>query len=762
MLVFNESAQITIEYDILANTTRVDSNSELTGKSKPNKSSSAALHVEPNSAESNIAINANVAAQDNHSKQTSNNNDAHICMPSSLTNKITILNNIATSALCATATNANTANIIRPKIAAENSQTATISSLTAASNIQANKLASSNSDNLNAIINIAIVQRRCPQLKRFFDYLEAGILPDNDQLARKTRFEAESYFIRDNVLFHIYAPRNLNLDTPRHCHEQVVVPLEMRNQILRAFHDELAHPGFERGYATIRTRYYWPTIYNDVKDYALSCDTCQRNKRQYHAIRAPLCPLPIGDIFSRIHIDIIGILPESGPTQIPTVNTGAPYRYVLLVVDSFSKWIEAYPLRTQTSLEIAEVLFREYFSRYGYPNQINSDRGANLISRIMQHLCKRCNIKRVVTSAYHQSANSAAERQVATLTAAIRCYIDNQHQWYEALPSVLQAFRATVCTQSTEFSPFEICFGRIMRTATDVMLAPATGYADVDAYIQDLIPRLELIRDIASDNSDQHQQIYKQIYDRNTADITLREGTKHWLYMPEAKKGVNKKLRELYSGPVYITQQCSDTNYTVRDVKTNKPLAYSVHRSRLKPCNNYRDTYEYNELTQFDFDDDTDLLSQEVPQYEQIQDELVDLTQTGTNAASDSIPQNDDDENVEEQNLNVDVPPTGAIQKDAEEQEDSFLKHTQNYDVEQTKQQNTTKPVMHQAKELTGVKTQNKVKYFRVKWADEQMKQVWVDAQNIPDRLKQMFYIKHNQQGKIRKSYKNRNTKQAK
>ena len=159
-------------------------------------------------------------------------------------------------------------------------------------------------------------------------------------------------------MYHVYAPRNLNLDTPRYCHEQVVIPTSMKNEVLTSFYNDFAHAGFDRMHASLRTCYFWPTLYNDIKDYTSTCQTCQQNKRQYHATRAPLCLLPIGDVFARIHIDLIGVLPESGQNK---------YKYILIVVDSFSPWIEAFPLITQTSSEIAEVPFREYFCRYGFP-----------------------------------------------------------------------------------------------------------------------------------------------------------------------------------------------------------------------------------------------------------------------------------------------------------------------------------------------------------------------------------------------------------
>lgn len=56
----------------------------------------------------------------------------------------------------------------------------------------------------------------------------------------------------------------------------------------------------------------------------------------------------------------------------PLTKTTEGHKYILLVVDSFSKWPEAFPLRTQKSSEIAKVLFREICCQYGAPYTIVS------------------------------------------------------------------------------------------------------------------------------------------------------------------------------------------------------------------------------------------------------------------------------------------------------------------------------------------------------------------------------------------------------
>ena len=577
-----------------------------------------------------------------------------------------------------------------------------------------------------AIVDIAEAQRKAPELERFFNYIEHDVLPENEILARKTSVECDRFYIRDNILYHTFTPRNANTDIPRNSHEQIVIPSNMKNEIIKSFHDDFAHAGFDRMYASIRTRNFWVDMYNNIRDYVTTCETCQKNKRHYHAIRAPLCPIPVEDVFSRIHLDIVGILPESGDNK---------YKYILIVADSFSKWIEAYPLKTQTSVEIAEVLFREYFSRYGFPIQIVTDRGANLISRVMQQLCKFCKISRMATSAFHQSANSMAERNIGTLIAAVRCYIMSQNDWYNVLPSILMALRATVCTQSTEFSPYEVLFGRIMRTSTDLLFAPSTGYKDVDEYITQLMPRLQLMRQIALANCDAHQEFYKKQYDRKAKEVNLPIGSKHWLFMPQAKKGVNKKLRNFYAGPFYIVSQETETNYFIREVKTNKPLTYSVHRSRLKECKNFRDVFDIDELHSFDFNDDTAML--ETPVAEQSNSDGEPYPIDTSRTLSPTEPQ----------------PSTSRQNDDANE--DVLLQSTQPYHVTDALAQLPSPPrPWHEALELIAVKIENRKRFFKVKWKDPTSKPSWIPENDVSERLKQMFYIKRTKHGKLRKQWK--------
>ena len=109
--------------------------------------------------------------------------------------------------------------------------------------------------------------------------------------------------------------------------------------------------GFDKTYYSIRLHYYWPKLYNSVQRYVAGCVPCQKAKHPSHAKSAALNPIPTGDIFHRVHVDLVGPL--------PITPTG--HRYVMMITDSYSKWLECFPLKTQDAKETASVFITKLF-----------------------------------------------------------------------------------------------------------------------------------------------------------------------------------------------------------------------------------------------------------------------------------------------------------------------------------------------------------------------------------------------------------------
>ena len=112
--------------------------------------------------------------------------------------------------------------------------------------------------------------------------------------------------------------------------------------MLGSYHDSLAsgaHIGIDNTYRAIQLKYFWPKMYQNLADYLRSCDACQLAKNNTTPPKAPLVNMHIEDTFSRFHMDILG----------PLTTSSEGHKYILLVVHSFRKFPEAFPLKTQDS-----------------------------------------------------------------------------------------------------------------------------------------------------------------------------------------------------------------------------------------------------------------------------------------------------------------------------------------------------------------------------------------------------------------------------
>ena len=278
--------------------------------------------------------------------------------------------------------------------------------------------------------SIGEAQQECPEIGPMYSYVANNELADDDKLARRIVLESDQYGMRNDTLYHIFSPRTKGVLRMDKLINQVVVPVKLRSQILSEYHDSLVgggHQGFDRTYHAIKSKYYWNDMYADVDKYVRQCRECQQAKRNYQGKPAPLHPLPVATVFQRWHMDFLGPLKKADGGE----------QYILLIVDNFSRWCEAFALKDQKATTVATFLYEQIFTRYGAPWELISDRGTQFMSKLVAALCKLFAVKRYYTSAYHPQTNATCERMNSTIGQALRAYVkDDQSDWPSMLPGI--------------------------------------------------------------------------------------------------------------------------------------------------------------------------------------------------------------------------------------------------------------------------------------------------------------------------------------
>ena len=186
-------------------------------------------------------------------------------------------------------------------------------------------------------------------------------------------------------------------------------------------------------------------------------------------------------------------------------KTEEGYKYVLLIVDSFTKWCEAFPLVTMEAKEVAWKLYDEIICRYGCPDSILTDRGANFISKLMKELCSIFKISKINTSSYHPATNAAVER----MNSVVFCN-QKQTNWAQLLPSIMLSYRVSPCIDSTGYSPYYILFGRECRLPLDTALLPTeTAGTSHEAHLRRILENQAVCKDLVKENISKAQKKYK-------------------------------------------------------------------------------------------------------------------------------------------------------------------------------------------------------------------------------------------------------------
>ena len=86
------------------------------------------------------------------------------------------------------------------------------------------------------------------------------------------------------------------------------------------------------------------------------------------------------------------------------------HRYLLTIVDRFSRWFEALPLRDITAKSCADTFVLHFVARYGAHHAITVDRGTQFTSTLWKELTKFLGCELIHTTAYNPKAIRLVER----------------------------------------------------------------------------------------------------------------------------------------------------------------------------------------------------------------------------------------------------------------------------------------------------------------------------------------------------------------
>ena len=340
------------------------------------------------------------------------------------------------------------------------------------------------------------------------------------------------------------------------------------------------HFAVDKMFDKIRERYYWPQMYEDIKIYVQSCDNCQRRGKSKR--NELLHPIPVGEPFYQIGIDIVGPLPRSKQGN----------KYIVVAIDYLTKWPEAKAIPEATAEQVSHFIYENIICQHGCPIKILSDRGSHFNNKMIAELMKKFEIKHLLSTPYHPQTNGLVERFNRTLCESLAKLGTETDEWDLFIPPTLFAYR-TSKNATTKMEPFFLVYGRQAKLPIDISNGNHSTQQTLPHRVQQLIDDVPQIR-LQTQQKIHHMQ--KKQKDRHDGKlkrpITFKIGDKVLYYKANLEKQWSGKFQTKWKGPYYIHTILLNGSYKIRTLEGNV-LATPVNGNLLKP---YHDRLEWEPI----------------------------------------------------------------------------------------------------------------------------------------------------------------------
>ena len=230
---------------------------------------------------------------------------------------------------------------------------------------------------------------------------------------------------------------------------RIYIPKSSRDVYLERCHE--GHQGITKCHRRAQRHLWWPGLSSEIAEYVTKCNVCIKQGGIKHQPmvegQLPSCPW-----------EVIG-------SDVFTFKS----KLYLVMIDYYSRWIEAIPISTQTSGSVI-IAMRNVFACFGVPKVVRSDNGPCFDSKELRKFGESSGFTIITSSPRYPQSNGMAECAVKTVKK-LWCKNDDKLL-------ALSVYRTTPL--STGYSPSELMFGRSVRSSLGMSYAGKVDYEDFE------------------------------------------------------------------------------------------------------------------------------------------------------------------------------------------------------------------------------------------------------------------------------------------
>jgi len=402
---------------------------------------------------------------------------------------------------------------------------------------------------------IRLAQRDEKASSQMIHYLETGhACCTNASKVKRFRDQAKLFTLKDGCLFRSGA---------------LVIPGRFRLEVMRSMHeDHAAHLGYDKILPIMQRRVWWQGMASDLKEYCRACISCARATGYNSERQGMLKPIIARTPWEHVAVDLKGPLPLGKGDE----------RYVLAVMDYFSKMVVLVPIRRKFAAVVAEAFLERVILEHGYPKIVVTDGGSEFKGEFAE-LMEKFAIDHRTTLPYHHQANGLIERFMQSINKMVRIVAaKDQHAWHMHLSELAFAYNTSYHPAIGD-TPYWVANFRDPRLAIDNRLG-SEGRNGTTRTIQ----RREALWRLVRDNLWSAAEQAKSRYDAKQRDPSLKIGD-----MVLVKRAVVENKTQLLWSDVHRVLSVSEDGLRVMVrpyAQDGKPQEVSIQR--IRPYAPYR------------------------------------------------------------------------------------------------------------------------------------------------------------------------------
>lgn len=331
---------------------------------------------------------------------------------------------------------------------------------------------------------------------------------------------------------------------------KLYIPAEIRDDLITEVHCVYGHIGSRKLYKLLVEHFTMDTMFKSIKHIVKTCDVCQKCKdsgnRHIMGETRPIIPERKGKIISA---DYYGPLPAS---------TGG-VKYLLVVVDNFTKYVELYTLRRATTSATLRRIY-QYITTHGKPESILTDNGTQFTAKKWIQGLADLGITPKYTAIRNPCTN-IAERWNRQLGNLFRVFVRERHTKWATQVKIIQMCLNETYQSTIECTPYEAQYGRKPKRSWEKYL---------DNVIVDQEPvcldKLQLRIKEKGERQAKRCNNSTGITEFKVGDQVLIRAQQ----VSDSAQNIIAKFCQLYEGPYTVTRRIGQATYELRDPKQDK------------------------------------------------------------------------------------------------------------------------------------------------------------------------------------------------